>query len=91
MVSVVFFAIFIVVSCIYADKVGRKKVLFVVTAATFVFSFFTPFLLVHSASHVLIFLCLGFVLMGGLFGPLRRLPARAVPGERALLRRRSEL
>lgn len=27
MVSVVFFAIFIVVSCVYADKVGRKKVL----------------------------------------------------------------
>ena len=69
MVSVVFFAIFIVVSCVYADKVGRKKVLLAVTAATLVFSFFTPFLLVHSAAHILVFLCIGFVLMGGLFGP----------------------
>ena len=69
MCSVVFFAIFIVVSCVYADKVGRKKVLFVVTAGTLVFSFFTPLLLVHSASHIMIFLCVGFVLMGGLFGP----------------------
>ena len=69
MVSVVFFAIFIVVSCVYADKVGRKKVLLAVTAATLVFSFFPPFLLVHSAAHILVFLCIGFVLMGGLFGP----------------------
>ena len=69
MCSVVFFAIFIVVSCVYADKVGRKKVLFVVTAGTLVFSFFTPLLLVHSAAHIMIFLCVGFVLMGGLFGP----------------------
>lgn len=53
----------------FGDKMGRKKVLLAVTAATLVFSFFTPFLLVHSAAHILVFLCIGFVLMGGLFGP----------------------
>lgn len=69
MCSVVFFAIFIVVSCVYADKVGRKKVMITVTAAALVFSFFVPILLVHSVSHIMIFLCVGFVIMGGLFGP----------------------
>ena len=69
MCSVVFFAIFIVVSCVYADKVGRKKVMIAVTAAALVFSFFVPMLLVHSAAHIMIFLCVGFVIMGGLFGP----------------------
>ena len=33
------------------------------------FSFFTPVLLVHSVPRVMIFLCVGFVIMGGLFGP----------------------
>lgn len=69
MCSVVFFAIFIVVSCVYADKVGRKKVMITVTAAALVFSFFVPMLLVHSAAHIMIFLCVGFMIMGGLFGP----------------------
>ena len=69
MCSVVFFAIFIVVSCVYADKVGRKKVMIAVTAAALVFSFFVPMLLVHSAAHIMIFLCVGFMIMGGLFGP----------------------
>ena len=69
MCSVVFFAIFIVVSCVYADKVGRKKVMIAVTAAALVLSFFVPMLLVHSAAHIMIFLCVGFVIMGGLFGP----------------------
>ena len=69
MVSVFFFAIFIMVSCMAADKYGRKKVMLVVTAAALVFSFLTPVLLMHSAPRVMIFLCVGFVIMGGLFGP----------------------
>ncbi|NEG95869.1 MFS transporter [Bifidobacterium sp. SMB2] len=69
MVSVFFFAAFIVVGCLQADKRGRKKVLLATTAVTLVFSFFAPALLQHDATRIMLFLCLGFVLMGGLFGP----------------------
>ena len=90
MVSVVFFAIFIFVTCIYSDKLGRKTVLISTTLATLVFSLFAMQSLQHNVLTVMLFLCVGFALMGGLFG-LRRLPARAVPDSRALLRRRPEL
>ena len=71
MVSVFFFAAFIVVGCLRADKDGRKKVLLVTTALTLVFSLAAPALLSgqHNVAGVMLFLCLGFVLMGGLFGP----------------------
>lgn len=69
MISVIFFAAFIIVSCLAADRYGRKKVMIVVTAVSLVFSFFTPLLLVHSVPKVMVFLCVGFVIMGGLFGP----------------------
>ena len=69
MVSVFFFAAFIVVGCLWADKAGRKKVLIATTAVTVVFSFFAPALLQHNVASIMLFLCLGFVLMGGLFGP----------------------
>ena len=69
MVSVFFFALFIVISCLAADKYGRKKVLIVATTVALVFSFFTPVLLVHNVVNVMLFLCIGFMIMGGLFGP----------------------
>ncbi|MBT1176862.1 MFS transporter [Bifidobacterium callimiconis] len=69
MVSVFFFAAFIIVGCLWADKAGRKKVLIATTAVTAIFSFFAPALLQHNVASIMVFLCLGFVLMGGLFGP----------------------
>ncbi|KAA8815628.1 MFS transporter [Bifidobacterium rousetti] len=69
MTSVVFFAIFILISCIYSDRIGRKKVLITTTALTLVFSLFAMNLLQHNVATVMIFLCVGFALMGGLFGP----------------------
>ncbi|PST48770.1 MFS transporter [Bifidobacterium callitrichos] len=69
MTSVVFFAIFILISCIYSDRIGRKKVLITTTALTLVFSLFAMNLLQHNVLTVMIFLCVGFALMGGLFGP----------------------
>lgn len=69
MTSVVFFAIFILISCIYSDRIGRKKVLITTTALTLVFSLFAMHLLQHNVATVMIFLCVGFALMGGLFGP----------------------
>ena len=65
-----FFAVFIVVGCVMADKKGRRPVLLVATALTVVFSFFAPQLLAtQNAMNVYLFLALGFCLMGGLFGP----------------------
>ena len=69
MVSVVFFAAFIIVGCLWADKSGRKKVLLATTAATLVFSLVCPALLQHNVAMIMVFLCIGFLLMGGLFGP----------------------
>ncbi|MDY3125481.1 MFS transporter [Bifidobacterium mongoliense] len=69
--SVLFFAAFIVLSCLRADAVGRKRVLLAATAATLVFSFLAPGLLTGQRNFMgaLVFLCVGFVLMGSLFGP----------------------
>ena len=69
MTSVVFFAAFILVGCLSADRYGRKKVLIAFTAVTLVFSFVAPMLLSHDVVSIMTFLCVGFVLMGGLFGP----------------------
>lgn len=70
MVSVFFFAGFIVVSCLSADRFGRKPVVALATVATLVFALFAPMLLsVHSALNVMLFLCIGFMCMGAVFGP----------------------
>jgi MFS family permease len=68
--AVAFFALFIVVGCVEADRRGRRPVLLVATLLTVVFSFFAPQLLAaHNAVSVYVFLAVGFCLMGGLFGP----------------------
>lgn len=70
MVSVVFFAGFILVGCLTADKRGRKPVLLVGNACTLVFSFAAPLLLGgHNVAAVMVFLCVGFACMGTIFGP----------------------
>ena len=69
MVSVFFFAIFIVISCLYADKLGRKTVLITATLCTLVFGFFAMSSLQHNVLTVMMFLCVGFCCMGALFGP----------------------
>ena len=68
--AIFFFAVFIVVGCLQADKRGRRPVLLFTTALTVVFSFFAPQLLsAQNPVNVFVFLALGFCLMGGLFGP----------------------
>ena len=70
LMAIGFFAVFIVVGCLQADRHGRRPVLLVATALTVVFSFFAPQLLAtQNSASVLVFLVLGFCLMGGLFGP----------------------
>jgi MFS family permease len=68
--AVFFFAVFIVVGCLAADKYGRRPVVLLATLLTVVFSFFAPQLLAtQSAANVFLFLSVGFCLMGSLFGP----------------------
>ena len=70
MVSVIFFAVFIIAGCLWADRSGRRKTLLITTAVTLVFSLVCPMLLgQRSVPQVMVFLCVGFVLMGALFGP----------------------
>lgn len=56
--AVFFFAAFIVVGCLAADKYGRRPVLLLATLLT-----------VKNAVNAYVFLSVGFCLMGGLFGP----------------------
>ncbi|PRZ23976.1 MFS transporter [Flavobacterium granuli] len=69
--SVLFFALFIPISAIVADKIGRRKILVFTTIAIAIFGFlFSDFL--NSGSTVLVttFVCMGMALMGFTYGPL---------------------
>ena len=70
MISVFFFAGFILVGCLTADKRGRKPVLVVGNVCTVLFALVAPMLLAaHSVLSVMVFLCVGFTCMGTIFGP----------------------
>ncbi|MUH59381.1 MFS transporter [Bifidobacterium sp. GSD1FS] len=76
MVSVCVFALFIVLSCVYADRLGRRRVITVSSVLLVVFSLTFPLLLnssvvgVHNTFATMTFLCVGFALMGIAFGPI---------------------
>lgn len=69
--SVLFFALFIPISALAADKIGRRKMLIYTTIAIAVFGFSFPFFL-NSGSTFLVtfFVCLGMSLMGFIYGPV---------------------
>lgn len=69
--SVLFFALFIPVSAVVADRIGRRKMLIIATVAIAVFGFFFSYFL-NSGSAVLVtaFICMGMGLMGFTYGPL---------------------
>ena len=69
--SVLFFALFIPISALAADKIGRRKMLIYTTIAIAAFGFSFPFFL-NSGSTFLItfFVCLGMSLMGFIYGPV---------------------
>ena len=70
LVSVFFFAAFVLVGCLSADKFGRKPLLLVGNACTLVFSLVAPLLLGgNDMVLVMVFLCVGFCCMGTIFGP----------------------
>lgn len=72
MAGICVFAVFIVLSCVYADKLGRRRVLMFSSIALVVFSFCFPYLLMSHRNFVeiMVFLCVGFALMGIAFGPV---------------------
>ena len=71
LLSVLFFAFFIPVSALVADKIGRRKILIITTAAIAVFGFFfSYFLNSGNATLVTTFVCIGMSLMGFTYGPL---------------------
>ena len=69
--SVLFFAGFIPVSAVIADKIGRRKMLIYASVAIAIFGLFFSFF-IHSGSTILLtfFLCLGMALMGFTYGPI---------------------
>jgi metabolite-proton symporter len=69
--SVLFFAGFIPISALIADKIGRRKMLIYASLAIAVFGlFFAPFLNSGSSTQVTFFLCIGMTLIGFTYGPL---------------------
>jgi MFS family permease len=68
---VLFFAFFIPVSALIADRIGRRKMLIYATTAIVFFGFaFLFFLEFRQSSSVTLFLCIGMALMGFTYGPL---------------------
>lgn len=69
--SVLFFALFIPISALVADKIGRRKMLIYTTIVIAIFGFFF-FYFLNSGSTVLVtaFVCMGMSLMGFTYGPL---------------------
>ena len=69
--SVLFFALFIPISAVVADKIGRRKMLQIATTAIAIFGFtFSFFLNSGSAVMITFFVCTGMALMGFTYGPL---------------------
>lgn len=76
MIAVCVFAAFIVISCVNADKFGRKRVIVISSCCLIAFALLFPFLLdpavvgQRNFAANLLFLCIGFALMGTAFGPI---------------------
>ena len=76
MIAVCVFAAFIVISCVNADKFGRKRVIIISSYCLIAFALLFPFLLdpavvgQRNFATNLLFLCIGFALMGTAFGPI---------------------
>ena len=76
MIAVCVFAAFIVISCVNTDKFGRKRVIIISSCCLIAFALLFPFLLdpavvgQRNFATNLLFLCIGFALMGTAFGPI---------------------
>ena len=70
--AIVEFAVLIMTTSMLADKVGRKKVLLTATVGLVGFSLVFPYFLSgqHNVLGMFLFLNVGFVIMGTLYGPV---------------------
>lgn len=69
--SVMFFALFIPLSALAADKIGRRKMLIYTTIVIAAYGFtFMWFLQSGNAALISLFVCLGMSLMGFIYGPM---------------------
>ncbi|WP_242363881.1 MFS transporter [Limosilactobacillus antri] len=72
MIAIVEFAVMIMLTSVLADKVGRKKVLLTASVALVGFSLVFPYFLAgkHNLMGAVLFLGVGFLIMGTLYGPV---------------------
>ena len=71
MIAVCVFAAFIVISCVNADKFGRKRVIIISSCCLIAFALLFPAVVgQRNFATNLLFLCIGFALMGTAFGPI---------------------
>ncbi|MDH2925113.1 metabolite-proton symporter [Nicoletella semolina] len=82
LLSAIVFGIFVSISGIYADKIGRRRWLLFVTSAIGLFGLCMPFFLSNGTpTSVFLFLVIGMILMGMTFGPMAALLPELFPTE----------
>lgn len=82
LVAILFFGATIPISALMADKLGRRRVLIVVTIAIALFGFLmAPMFGTHSSGMTVLYLSLGLALMGLTYGPLGTILSEQFPAE----------
>ena len=82
LISAISFAIFISISGLYADKIGRRKWLIWTTVSILIFALCMPLFLGNGTpTSVFAFLVIGMALMGMTFGPMAALLPELFPTE----------
>ena len=82
LISAIIFAIFISISGLYADKIGRRKWLIWTTVSILIFALCMPLFLGNGTpTSVFAFLVIGMALMGMTFGPMAALLPELFPTE----------
>ena len=80
LIAILFFAAFIPVSALLADRHGRKITLSIISLAIAVFGLFmAPLLNSGTDTGVLAFLCIGLALMGLTYGPIGTILSELFP------------
>ena len=82
LISAIVFAVFISISGLYADKIGRRKWLIWTTVSILIFALCMPLFLGNGTpTSVFAFLVIGMALMGMTFGPMAALLPELFPTE----------
>lgn len=81
LMGVIMFALWVPISALFADKHGRRITMISISLAIAVFGLFLEPLFNHSYASMLVFLGVGFALMGYTYGPLGTMLAELFPAE----------